>query len=102
MRPHPPYKLLAEIFVQTIDLSHRDVTGRVGALNVNPVAVVDNAVKDGVGQRAVIPSELLVPAFSMELRAENRGGFLPPAGAGAQRYPSAPAWWASREATRPE
>ena len=40
---------------------------------------MDNAVKDGVGQRAVIPSELLVPAFSMELRAENRGGFLPPA-----------------------
>ena len=55
-------KLFAHFRIQTIHLSHRAVVGWIRRNNIDFVSVMLDTIKDRLCKRAVITTELVVPA----------------------------------------
>ena len=59
--------------IQAVDLSHRDIFGRISALNVDLVGIVGDTIHDRIGKSALAAADLLIPFFLPELGAKDGG-----------------------------
>ena len=72
----PAAPLLAELLIQAVYLTHRLVMLRISALDMNPICVVNDTVKDSISQRTVVSTQLPIPTIPVDLRAEYSRRFL--------------------------
>lgn len=73
---HISIVLFAIAFLKAVDFSHRNFAVRIKTLNVYPVRVIYDSVKDSIGQRTVSSSALIIPIWLVILGTENGRWFF--------------------------
>lgn len=53
--------LLTKGRVETVDLSHRDISLGIHTLDINPISIVDNAIRNRVDEGCLGTAELFIP-----------------------------------------
>ena len=68
--------LFAIALLKAVDFSHRNFAVRIKTLDVYPVRVIYDSVKDSIGQRTVSSSALIIPIWLVILGTENGRWFF--------------------------